>query len=157
MAAVPQLPSKFAEVGEYGKNPGREIRALERNVADELKRMRDFVNTVTGSVFTIGNRSFLVVVPIVDRDGDLKGGLSVAPINLIDTTGARSMTLPPRQAGLNCIVKDATGTASGQNITIAPAEDLVFIDGSPAADVVDVDFGAAWYVCDGDAWWRLRL
>lgn len=155
MSAAPQLARTFKELGEYGKNPGREIRELERNVADELKRMRDFLNLVTGSVFTIGNRSPMTVVPVVDRDGPLVGGKSVAPLNLIDTTSARSMTLPARAEGLLVGVKDATGTAASQNILVAPLEDLVNIDGSPAADTIATDFGVVWYLSDGQDWWKV--
>lgn len=158
MAAVPQLQRTFKELGEYGKNTGREIRELERNVADELKRIRDFVNLVTGSVHTIGNRSFLRATELMSRSGALLGGTSVVPVNMLDTEFGPSFaaTLPPRAAGLQCIVKDAKNNAATYNVTVSPAEDLVNIDGSPSADVINIDGDGRWYFCDGQDWWRLR-
>lgn len=160
MTAALKTASKLKELGTYGKDPGRETRELERNIADELKRMRDFINDVLASaVHTIGNRSFLAPPAVLmKRAGTLLGGTSVIPVNLLDTEFGPgfAVKLPPRAPGLQCVVKDAKNNASVYSVTVSPTEDLANIDGSPSADVINIDGAYRWYWCDGPDWWKLN-
>ena len=154
----PEMRANFAELGEYGKKPAREIRALEQHTKEAFKRVEGFTNNVlVEAVHAIGNRSMLSVQPVKAKDFQALGGFSVVPVNLVDTSAPRAVTLPQRQPNLMCIVKDATGTASAQPITVNTAEALANIDGSPSGDVIDVDFACRWYVCDtdGNDWWKV--
>ncbi len=75
-------------------------------------------------------------------------------IHLVDTTAARSLTLPTPANGIKLTVKDATGNANTNNITIvrAGAED---IDTVAASLVMDSDFGSKTFVSDGTDWFIL--
>ena len=154
----PRLTANFKELGVYGKNPGRETRALESNVKDALKRTEGFINDVIArAVGIIGNRSAFLVQPARDGNFQLLGGKGVVPVNLVDTTFPTAVVLPRRAPNLVCIVKDATGNASAQPIAVTTFEDLANIDGSPSGDSIDVDYACRWYVCDADGtdWWKV--
>ena len=152
-----RLSANLKELGEYGKAPGREIRALERNVADAIKRIQDYANDVlTDAIAVIGNRSPLVVIAAKSGTFPLLGGTSVVPVNLVDTLVVPAVvTLPPRKLGLNVIVKDATFNAAVNDITISPFEPTANIDGQLIPYVLATNNGAIWLTCDGADWWTV--
>lgn len=159
MAASPRLTANFKELQTYGKNPGRETRALEQHAKEAIGRIEGFINDViVRAVMAIGNRSAFEVQPVKTTDFQALGGFGVVPVNLVDTSAPRAVTLPRRQPNLVCIVKDATGNASSQAITVSAFESLVNIDGSPASDSIATDYACVWYVCDKDGtdWWKVN-
>ena len=78
-------------------------------------------------------------------------------IGVDDTAAPRSVTLPaPSTTGANAnagkvyIIKDQSGGAATNNITIAPAAGT--IDGA-ASILIDQNYGEAQVYCDGSAWY----
>ncbi len=72
-------------------------------------------------------------------------------IHLVDTTAARSLTLPSPSATSFIVVKDATGTCSTNNITIVRAASES-IETVAASYVLDYDLGSWTFVSDGTNW-----
>ena len=152
-----RLSANMGQLGEYGKNHGRETRALERNVADAIKRIQDYCNDVlTAAIGVIGGRSPLLVIPIKSGTFTLLGGRSVIPVQLVDTsTTAGTATLPFLVVGMNVIVKDATFNAAANSVTISPPESLTNIDGQLVPYVLATNNGSVWLTCDGTGWWSV--
>lgn len=67
-------------------------------------------------------------------------------VHLVSTASARSLTLPAATATLCVVVKDSTGNAATNNITITPASGL--IDGA-ATYVISANFESETIVSDG--------
>jgi len=152
-----RLSANLGQLSEYGKNPGREIRALERNVADAIKRVQDYCNDVlTAALAVVGGRSPLLVIAAKSGTFALLGGSSVIPVNLVDTSSvASTATLPPLAVGRNVIVKDATFNAAVNSVTISPPEALANIDGQLVPYVLATNNGSVWLTCDGTGWWSV--
>lgn len=72
-------------------------------------------------------------------------------IILVDTSAARSITLPSATSGRILIIKDKTGSASTNNITITRAGSES-IEGVAANYVFATDWGYLTLVCDGTNW-----
>lgn len=72
-------------------------------------------------------------------------------IHLVDTSAARSLTLPSPTTGRYIVVKDKTGSANSNNITIVrfAAEQ---IEGAAASYVLDYNRGSWVFVSDGTDW-----
>jgi hypothetical protein len=72
-------------------------------------------------------------------------------ILLVDTSAARTLTLPAAAAGLRFTIKDKTGQASTNPITIARAGSES-IEGLAANYTLEADWGRWELVCDGTNW-----
>ena len=70
-------------------------------------------------------------------------------LHLVDTTAARSLTLPAAASLASVVVKDASGSASTNNITVSPASGT--IDGA-ASYVVNAAYESVQMVSDGTNW-----
>lgn len=75
--------------------------------------------------------------------------LTASRIHLVDTSAVRSLTLPAVAADLVLMVKDASGSAETNNITITPASGT--IDGA-ASLVISSAYGSAYLVSNGTNW-----
>jgi hypothetical protein len=73
---------------------------------------------------------------------------------LVDTSGARTITLPSAVNNAYFIVKDVTGTASTNNITIARAGSES-IEGVAASRVLQTNWGCWTFVSNGTNWFIL--
>jgi hypothetical protein len=72
---------------------------------------------------------------------------------LVDTTSARSITLPsPAAAGRTLIIKDKSGTAATHNITII-RNGSEKIEGTAASYVMNTNFKNIKLISDGADWW----
>lgn len=72
-------------------------------------------------------------------------------IILVDTSAARAITLPAATAGRVIIIKDKTGTAGTNNITITRAGSES-IEGIAANYVMATNWGRLTLACDGTNW-----
>jgi hypothetical protein len=75
-------------------------------------------------------------------------------LHLVDTSAARSLALPTPSASSYIVVKDVTGTASTNNITITRAGSEE-IEGVAASYVLDFDMGSWTFVSDGTDWFLI--
>lgn len=75
--------------------------------------------------------------------------LTASRIHLVDTSAVRALTLPAVAADLVLMVKDASGSAETNNITITPASGT--IDGA-ATLVISSAYGSAYLVSNGSSW-----
>lgn len=78
--------------------------------------------------------------------------LTANRIHLVDTTAARSLTLPAVALDLVLQVKDSTGNAESNNITITPASGT--IDGQ-ASLVISSAYGSVKLISDNTNWFIL--
>jgi len=78
--------------------------------------------------------------------------LTANRIHLVDTTAARSLTLPAVALDLVLQVKDSTGNAESNNITITPASGT--IDGQ-ASLVISSAYGSVKLISNGTNWFIL--
>lgn len=78
--------------------------------------------------------------------------LTANRIHLVDTTASRSLTLPAVALDLVLQVKDSTGNAESNNITITPASGT--IDGQ-ATLVISSAYGSAKLISNGTNWFIL--
>lgn len=74
---------------------------------------------------------------------------------LVNTSSARTLTLPAAASNAFIIVKDTTGSASSNNITIARAGSEQ-IDGVAANKTLARAYGTWMLVCDGTNWWTIN-
>lgn len=74
--------------------------------------------------------------------------------HLVDTTVARTLTLPTPANGIQIIVKDKSGSAATNNITIQRAGSES-IDGVAASYVISTNYAAVEFVSDGTNWFVL--
>jgi hypothetical protein len=77
--------------------------------------------------------------------------LSANTINLVSTAAARSLTLPTPASGTQIVVKDSTGSANVNNITIVRAGSEK-IDTVAASYVMDEILKSITLVSDGVDW-----
>lgn len=75
--------------------------------------------------------------------------LTAGALHLVDTSAARSLTLPAAASLLVVTVKDSTGSAATNNITITPASGT--IDGA-ASFTIDAAYMSVMIVSDGTNW-----
>jgi hypothetical protein len=73
-------------------------------------------------------------------------------IALVNFAGAAAVVLPPVSAGKVAVVKDASGNAAANNITITPASGT--IDGE-ASQIIATDYGSMTFVSNGTNWFIL--
>jgi len=76
---------------------------------------------------------------------------------IVDTSLARQITLPSASAvtaGRTYAIKDASGNANNQNITIVP-DGLDNIDGVNANKVIDSNYSTTWVIADGATNWYI--
>lgn len=78
--------------------------------------------------------------------------LTANRIHLVNTSAARALTLPAVSNNLTLIVKDSTGQAETNNITITPASGT--IDGA-GSFIITSNYGSAHLVSDGSSWYVL--
>lgn len=78
--------------------------------------------------------------------------LACGSYNFVSTAAARSLTLPAPSSGCIIKLKDKTGTASTNNITVLRAGSEK-IENVAASFVYTTDFGALELVSDGTDWW----
>jgi len=93
-------------------------------------------------------------VPVTGAAYSAKAGDRVIGIN---RAGAVTVTLPTAEArpGCACTIKDESGAAATNNITIA-TEGSETIDGS-ATDTIRFNYGAKTYYSDGANWFNVPL
>ncbi len=72
-------------------------------------------------------------------------------VHIVDTSVARSLTLPTPASGIRIVVKDSDGTANTNNITIVRAGSES-IDGVAASFTIDINFASFTFVSDGTDW-----
>ena len=93
---------------------------------------------------------------------ELSGNLTISAVDTFvlvstDTSAARTITLPSAAAvteGRVYIIKDATGGAYANNITITP-DGTDTIDTVAASITIDSPYGGLWLVSDGADNWQL--
>lgn len=73
-------------------------------------------------------------------------------ILLVSTASARTLTLPTAAIKRIIIIKDVTGTANTNNITLDPAGSDT-VEGLTANKILQTDFGAWTIVSDGGTAW----
>ena len=74
---------------------------------------------------------------------------------LVDTSAARTLNLPAPATNAYLLVKDVTGQAQTNNITIA-RNGSESIDGVAANKTLNINYGFWMFVCDGTDWYLLR-
>lgn len=79
---------------------------------------------------------------------------ATAQTYMVDTSAARTITLPAAAANLYFYVKDKVGTANTNNITIARAASES-IEGVAASKILQTNWGSWIFVCDGTNWFIL--
>jgi hypothetical protein len=75
---------------------------------------------------------------------------------LVNRAGVVTITIPSAEiakAGRGFLVKDISGAASCNNITV-DVEGCETIDGG-STDVINTDYGSAGYVTDGTSVWKI--
>lgn len=80
--------------------------------------------------------------------------LTASSTHLVDTSAARSLALPTPASGLVLCVKDKSGTAGTNNITITRAGSEQ-IEGVAASRVLSADWGSWIFFSDGTNWFML--
>lgn len=75
-------------------------------------------------------------------------------IYLVDTSAARSLTLPTPSSGLHIKIKDKIGTASTNNITLVRAGSEN-IEGLASSKVLQTNWGSWELISDGTDWFIL--
>lgn len=75
---------------------------------------------------------------------------------LVDTSSTRTLTLPAAASNAFFIVRDKTGSAATNNITLARAGSES-IDGTAANKALKINFGYWLFMCDGTNWFSLNL
>lgn len=73
-------------------------------------------------------------------------------VYLVNTSAARSLTLPTPVSGLKITVKDVTGSANVNNITIVRAGSET-IEGVAASWTIDQIYLSTTFISDGTNWW----
>ncbi len=102
---------------------------------------------------TLGRSSFW---RLSEANATLAGNITLTEADhnkvfMVDTSSARQITLPAAQAGLVFTVKDATGSAQTNNITIVRAGSES-IEGVAANYVIAVNRSCQRFWCDGTNW-----
>lgn len=72
---------------------------------------------------------------------------------LVSTASARTITLPALTTGFQVTIKDASGLASTNNITIARSGGTGNIDGTAASKVMAANWGSLTFLSDGTGWY----
>jgi hypothetical protein len=75
---------------------------------------------------------------------------------LVNTSTAKTLTLPTAALNAFFIVRDVTGSAATNNITLARAGTET-IDGAAANKTLTINNGAWIFVCDGTNWWQITM
>jgi hypothetical protein len=75
---------------------------------------------------------------------------------LVDTSVARTLNLPAAALNAFFLVRDKTGSAATNNITIARAG-TESIDGTAANKTLSINKGFWMFMCDGTDWWQISL
>lgn len=109
-----------------------------------------YVSGVTSAIQTqIDGKAARLTVVNVAADVTLTSNTIV----LVDTTAARALIIPAGQAsGSEIIVKDASGSAETNTITLTPASGT--IDGA-ASQTITSNYGSVNLVTDGVSWYVL--
>ena len=74
---------------------------------------------------------------------------------LVDTSTAKTLNLPAPATGVYLLVRDATGQAGTNNITIH-RNGSESIDGVAADKTLAANYGSWWFVSDGTNWYSLN-
>ena len=74
---------------------------------------------------------------------------------LVDTTSARQLNLPTPAVGAYLLIKDVTGTAGTNNITLHRFIGTEKIDGTAADKTINANKAKVWLVSDGTDWFSL--
>ncbi len=102
-----------------------------------------------------GSLSAPVVATINSISGNYTIDSSVSDyIILVDTSAARSITLPTASSGRIIIIKDIIGTAETYNITLVRAGSEQ-IEGVGASRVLSTNWGKWTFVCNGTNWFLI--
>lgn len=110
-----------------------------------------YVNGVTSSIQTQLD-SKLCPTSVVSVSTNVT--LTDKAIHFVDTTAARSLTLPAPAVTRYIVIKDSTGTANANPITIVRAGSEK-IETVAASYVLDTDLGSWTFVSDGTDWFIL--
>ena len=114
-----------------------------QNVTDYLVAL-----AVIGSL----SQSFMNAVTVTTSPVTVVSGRTY----LVDTSAARTLTLPAAALNAFFLVRDKTGGAASFNITIARAG-TESIDGTAANKTLKVNNGYWLFMCDGTNWFTLNL
>ena len=96
-----------------------------------------------------GNSGFLSYVSVTSSPISGVSGKTY----LVDTTSARTIVLPAPAANAYLLIKDISGQAEDNNITIDP--DGANIDGSGANKTLNINNVLCWLISDGTQWYTL--
>lgn len=110
------------------------------------------ISITGGRVVTIGGS---VAIPLVTQTGNYTiDSVTGSPdyIVLCDPSAPMTITLPPPTLGRLLIIKDISGVAATNNITIAPNASEQ-IEGLSSAYTLATDYGIIRMTSDGTNWW----
>lgn len=111
-----------------------------------------YVNGVSSSIQTQIDSKQPLLRTIIDVNSNVT--LTAHAIHLVDTSAARSLTLPAAPAtGTQIILKDVTGSVNVNNITIVRAASET-IEGVAASYVIDMIYQSITLISDASGnWW----
>jgi len=110
-----------------------------------------YVNGVTSAIQTQLDAKQAKLRTIVNVSSDVT--LTTNAIHLVSTAAARSLTLPSPVSGTEIIIKDVTGSANVNNITIVRFGSET-IEGVAASYTMDQTYQSITLVADGSGnWW----
>jgi hypothetical protein len=105
---------------------------------------------VDGTVTLNGGSNIQAATSVVAVSSNVT--LTNKAIHLVDTSSARSLTLPSPTSGAHIVVKDSTGSCATNNITIVRAGSEQ-IETVAASYVLNTDLGSWTFVSNGTNWW----
>jgi hypothetical protein len=109
-----------------------------------------YVNGVTSAIQTQLDAKQAKLRTIVSVSSNVT--LTTNAIHFVSTASARSLTLPSPVSGTEIIVKDVTGSAPANNITIVRFASEQ-IEGASASYIMDQTYQSITLVADGTNWW----
>lgn len=109
-----------------------------------------YVNGVTSAIQTQLDAKQAKLRTIVSVSSNVT--LTTNAIHLVSTAAARSLTLPSPVSGTEIIIKDVTGSANVNNITVVRFGSET-IEGVAASYTMDQTYQSLTFIADGTNWW----
>jgi hypothetical protein len=97
-----------------------------------------------------GNSGFLVFESVTSSPISASSGKTY----LVNTTAARTINLPAPAANAYMLIKDVSGQAETNNITLHPTTGVA-IDGVTGDKIVSINNAFVWLISDGVGWYVL--